>query len=201
VREDWPPALELARSVAADARKPRLVVLGHSLGGQLAVLAAAERLAFDALVLVASCTVDHRGWEGLASYRVLVQTQTGALIARALGVFPGDRVGFGGRQPPRLIADWARQARTGRFDLTGASIDHEAALREVELDALSISIDGDDMAPHAACGRLVAKLPKSRVVRRTLAPSWQVRKASDAHLRWAREPAAVVRELAGFLRG
>jgi predicted alpha/beta hydrolase len=197
VRDDWPPVLALARSLGS-----RVVVLGHSLGGQLAVLSAAEQPGgFDALALVASCTVDHRGWSGLGSYRLLAQTQVAGVIARTLGVFPGDRLGFGGRQPPRLITDWARQARTGRFELTGASIDHEAALRDVALDVCSISVEGDDLAPHAACDRLVAKLPKSRVERRRLAPTWPVKKPADAHLRWAREPASVVAELTPFLSG
>lgn len=208
VRNDWPPVLALARAHAAGGR---LVVLGHSLGGQLAVLAAAEGSAktngspsprpFDALALVASSTVDHRGWPGLGSVRLLVQTQTAALVARGLGVFPGDRLGFGGRQPTTIITDWARQARTGKFLLAGTSLDHEALFHQVELDVLSISIEGDDLAPEDACRRLVAKLPRSRVTRRRVTPTWSLKKPADAHMRWAREPEAIVRELGPFLGG
>lgn len=203
VREDWPPHVELARAMAAEGGgRGRVVVLGHSLGGQLASLFAAERPgALDAIALVASCTVDVRGWTGPSRYKLFAQTQIAAALARALGVFPGDRVGFGGRQPPRLITDWARQARRGRFELAGAALDHEAALRAVELDVLSVAIEGDDFAPRAACDRLVRKMPRARVRRASVAPDWPVKKAGDAHLKWPRQPGAVVRAIERFARG
>lgn len=201
LRDDWPAAVALGRSIASErGGGRRLVVLGHSLGGQLASLFAAQTPgALDGLALVASCIVDFRGWSGLEGYRLLGQTQTAAALASALGVFPGDRVGFGGRQPPRLIRDWARTCRTGRFLLTGAPVDYESALGAVELDVLSLSFAGDHYAPRAACDLLVQKMPRARVARRVVTPTWTVKKLADAHFRWAREPAAVVPEVARFL--
>ncbi|MFV8752260.1 alpha/beta fold hydrolase [Nannocystaceae bacterium ST9] len=178
LRERWPNV-------------PR-IVLGHSLGGQVASLYASLPGAdLDALILIASGSVDHRGWPASQQTRVLFGTQLYAMIARVLGYFPGDKLGFAGREPRSQILDWAHNARTGRWQLRGSARDWEAALGEVDLPVLAISVDGDDYAPHGAVDRQVAKLRAAQVERirltRESAPPELLH-----HFRWARSPESMV---------
>jgi predicted alpha/beta hydrolase len=175
------------------------VILGHSLGGQIASLYASLPIAsITGLVLVASGSVDHRGWPPGQQRRVLFGTQLYALIARTLGFFPGDLLGFAGREPKSQILDWAHNARTGRWQLRGSERDWEAALAEVALPVLAVSLDRDDYAPHGAVDRQVAKLAGASVERLRLTQADTPPELLH-HFRWARTPAPLVEQLDPWL--
>jgi predicted alpha/beta hydrolase len=170
-------------------------VLGHSLGGQVATVYAAthpERLA--GLVLVASGTIHWRVW----SAKHLLMTQSIATLARVVGHYPGERVGFAGREARGVMTDWARLARTGhlRFGPAGgAKVDHDPALRRLALPVLSISIEGDTLTPRRSADGLVAKLPAADLTRVHLEP--EVERID--HFRWARVPEVVLPTILGWL--
>jgi predicted alpha/beta hydrolase len=175
----------------------KVVLLGHSLGGQLGVLFAGARPgALDALVIVAGGSVHYKTFPGAARLRVLFGTQLAAVIARLWGYFPGHRLGFGGKQPTRLIRDWARFARTGKLTPEGADVDYEQAMASARLPLLGVSVEGDTLAPRSSLLALVGKLPKAdaRHEHVTLAPG-----KSDPHFRWARTPEPVVEVVSAFL--
>src|SRR5690606_6758740 len=102
----------------------RVLLLGHSLGGQACLLHLARTggADVDGLALVA---VGLPYWRSYQDIRKLVVPYAHAIsaISAVLGYWPG--WGFGGRQARGVIRDWAHTARTGRFpliygvDLTG----------------------------------------------------------------------------------
>ncbi|WP_326782946.1 alpha/beta hydrolase family protein [Streptomyces sp. NBC_00151] len=192
---DWPTVLDAVRE--RFGLGVPLYPLGHSIGGQVGVLyLAREPESVDGLLLVAAGSVDFRGFRGAARYRVLASTQLVALIATLWGFWPGHRLGFGGRQPARLMRDWARICRTGRFVPAGADIDYEARLGAVTLPVLAVSVAGDHLAPAGAVDRLCAKLPAAEVQR------WHYRPDGGEridHVRWARRGAGVAERISGWL--
>lgn len=162
---------ELAADVGAvqEALKPRLdgrrrLVLGHSLGGQAALLHLATRSGesgIDGVVLVA---VGLPYWRMYPRHRlgVLAMTQTIGATSGLLRVWPG--WSFGGRQAMGVMRDWAYTARTGRFPhLDG--VDVEAALRGVRTPVLAISVDHDQYTPHETLDHLCAKLESAPLTR------------------------------------
>ncbi|MET8699694.1 alpha/beta fold hydrolase [Kitasatospora sp. NPDC004723] len=183
---DWPAVLGAART-----RFGALPVysVGHSLGGQVSLLhAAADPEAVAGVALVATGSVDHRGFPGLHGPRVLAATHLTAAVATAVGHWPGDRLGFAGRQSAVLMRDWARICRTGRFEPAGADRDYETLLAELTLPVLALSVAGDDLAPLPAVDRLCAKIPSARLDRD--------HHAGDAgrrpdHFRWVRDSGAI----------
>ncbi|GAA4564062.1 alpha/beta fold hydrolase [Micromonospora coerulea] len=193
---------ELAGDIAAvlAALKPRLdgrtrVLLGHSLGGQVAVLHQAlhDADAVDGLALVAVGLPWWRGYPGRRGWGVLPYTQGIAAIARLLGVWPG--WGFGGRQARGVIRDWAYTARTGRFPRLDG-VDAEAAVRSVRTPVLAISVDDDQYTPHATLDHLCAKLTAAPVTRHryTVAEAG----APLDHFTWVRAAAPLAARVAGF---
>ncbi|MFD6154877.1 alpha/beta fold hydrolase [Nocardia sp. NPDC060256] len=165
VSVDFPAIFEVVR-YRFPASTPYL--LGHSMGGQFAVMYASRiRGRLGGLILIASGTPYYRGYPGLSSPGVLVGSAAAALTAGLAGFWPGDRIPAGGfgRQSKVLIADWARLARTGRFQPVDADIDYEERIARLKLPVLSITMTGDDLTPPGSADHLLAKLPKADVTR------------------------------------
>jgi predicted alpha/beta hydrolase len=140
------------------------VLLGHSLGGQAALLhlATADEPAVDGLVLIAVGMPFFRAYPGRRGAMVLPYTQTIAAASAVMRVWPG--WGFGGRQARGVIRDWGYTARHGRYPRLDG-IDPEAALRSMRTPVLAISVDNDQFTPAPTVDHLVGKLAEAPVRR------------------------------------
>lgn len=170
-------------------------LLGHSMGGHLSVLYAARvRGRLGGLILVASGTPYYRGFRGLFGPGMLVGTAAVSLTANLAGVWPGDKLGPNGfgRQSKVLISDWARLARTGRFAPAGADIDYEERIARLKLPVLSITMAGDELAPRAAAGHLLDKLPAADKT------TWHEPRRLG-HNGWIQEPSSVADRIEKWL--
>lgn len=177
----------------------RLFVLGHSLGGHMAMLYASLRPAdINGFAMVASGTVYYRAWRGLAGLRILVGTQATVFVSSVLGYFPGDRLGFAGREPRRQMLDWAKCARTGRWQVSGSVHDYESLLSRVQCPVLAVSLERDTFAPPSALDFHVEKMPRATVTRTHLDASSAPRESLH-HFRWARRPEAVVAQVRAWV--
>lgn len=172
------------------------VLLGHSMGGQLALLAAATGVVEVAgVALVASGTVHWRAYPWPRSLGILGFTQLAGASTHLTATYRGDLLGFGGVQPRRLLREWAAAARTGRWVVDGEDLTDR--LGDVDEPVLSATIPGDPHAPRSAADALVAPVPQHLVTRTDL--------ARDAfptpvdHLRWLRHPDAAAAVVADWL--
>ena len=185
LHEDWPQAVAAVR-----ARFPGAPVylLGHSLGGQISCLyAAAYPGSVAGLILIACSSVHWRLWpRAFLPYSQLI-----GATGRLLGHFPGQRFRFAAREARTVMADWARQARTGHFRFGRPQVDYEDKLAQVALPALGISFSTDFFATRRAMDGLIGKLPKLRLERHHLDPAKLGFTGID-HFRWARQPAIVL---------
>ena len=170
-------------------------VIGHSLGGQLAALFLSRYPAeASGLVLIAACSVYYRGW-GWQQFPMLMVTQFYGAIAGAFGYFPGHRLGFGGKGSKTVLQDWSRQARTGRYEPTGADFDYEKALRGLQLSVLGMTIKGDNFAPHRAMAYLYQKFHPDAEVTHLHVSAAESGLPKLNHFNWARRPGYFVRRI------
>lgn len=177
---DAPAAVEWAREEFGEDP----VVLGHSLGGQIATISHASAKPVAALVVIASGTNYWRGsglrWAlgvGIVSWLIA------PIIVRIYGYWPGGRLGFGGRQGKGIISDWARLGRTGRFEPDHAKIDHESALREIDVPVLSLTIARDQYVSVGATEQLLKKMPGAAITREHWRPT---ERGQSGHFHWVR---------------
>lgn len=194
--------LDIPAAVALVMRKAGRIPVylgGHSLGGQLVLLhVAAARPEIEGMAFVACAIPYYRNWSGRSRAYIRFAMLAFPLAGALLGYAPGDRLGFGGTEARTLMRDWCRNARTARYELIGSEIDYEAALAELEVELVTVNVVGDEMAPPAAVDFLLAKVPRARGVRLEAHLSEPKR---GAHMRWARDPADVVRRLIGWFDG
>lgn len=140
---------------------PRFL-LGHSLGGQVALLYAASHPdRVHGVTLLGSGSVWFRSFRGSRAWKNLFGTQVVAAFSAVLGCWPGERLGFGGRQPAGVMRDWARQGRSGRYRLGGSDTDYEAALATSDVPLLTVTMDGDELAPESSVDHLAGKAVRS----------------------------------------
>lgn len=174
-----------------------VAALGHSLGGQVAALLAGRSPgSLDALLLTACGTPYWRGFPVRTGLMVLGVAQLARVSGPLLGHFPGEHLGFGGREAARLMREWSSFARTGRLHVQG--LDAEALFAGVRAPTLMVSIAGDWMATRASVDHLGGKLSAAPLERVHLARGSIDSRALD-HFRWARTPDGVADVLTAWL--
>lgn len=168
-------------------------VVGHSIGGQVALMAAGAAVpGLAGVVVVASGSPYWRTWDGLEAHRIRASTWACGMMARALGVFPGDRVGFGGREARTLIVQWSHAGQTGRYAHGG--FDGEALLARPGPPALGIQVVGDGWAPERSM-----QLTLQRLTQRTTSyERWHGAPHDGDHNRWPSEPGHVAQRVSEF---
>ncbi|BBG02461.1 MULTISPECIES: alpha/beta hydrolase family protein [Pseudonocardia] len=186
---DLAAAVETVRELLPAAP---VLPLGHSLGGHLAAAYAARRPdRIAGIALVASGSVHWHAW----GVRHLLRTQAVVAAATLLGHFPGDRIGFAGREARGQMADWGRWARTGRLAFGRPRIDHTPSIAEVRLPVLGLTFAGDTLAPGFSADALLAMFGNARVTREHLEID-----ATQPHFGWARDPGPAAEVLTRWAR-
>jgi predicted alpha/beta hydrolase len=189
---DWPAFLAAIRE-----RHPRnpLFLMGHSLGGQLSLLyLSSHPHSVTGLILVASASVYHQCYD--QPWKLLLQTQLAWAVAELMGHFPGDRIGFAGREARLEIRDWARVARTGefRFRRWGHTHDYEPLLARLKMPVLAVSFDDDELAPAMAVTNLCRKIGACDIEHRHYQPA-QLGHASLGHFQWVKRAERLIPEI------
>ncbi|MEI2713757.1 MAG: alpha/beta hydrolase [Nocardioides sp.] len=185
---DWSYADEIADIADAIARvraeEPgrTVLLLGHSLGAQLAIGHQLTHPPADGVIAVAG-SVPHFRHYGMRSLALLLMA--GVIVpvtTTALGYVP--KPVFGGPGARTLMREWSRMVISGQTPFETPHL--------VAGPALFVSLEGDDLSPVAAVEGLAALYEPEDAQR------WHYRRSeaplggSTDHIAWVRMPAAVV---------
>jgi predicted alpha/beta hydrolase len=158
VARDLPAVCAFARERAG--RKRPVVVLGHSLGGHVALAAQGTgAIRVDGIVGIASALWLREFDPSFASWlvkRSIIATFGG--VSRALGRFPARTLGIGSDDVARpWIQDFQRFVATGRWTSADGRVDYREALGKVRIPVLQVLSEGDRLeCPPAFGERFVA---------------------------------------------
>ncbi len=167
-----------------------VVLLGHSLGGQLCVLHLARTggADVDGLVLVASGLPYWRHYRGILRWGLRPWAAGLRLVTNLVGMWPG--WGFGGRQSRGVIRDWSYTVRRNDFP-PSLGPDLAAAMAAVTTPTLGISLADDYYTPASTVDDLVGRLSAAPVQREHL--------PTGDHFTWARTAQPVADLVARFV--
>jgi predicted alpha/beta hydrolase len=167
--EDWPAAVAWARRTYPNRK---LVLLGHSIGGQLSGIYAGQNPGMvSALVLLTTTSVWFRSTPFLKrQLRGLYMFAAFSLWARWHGWLDGAVFNWGLPLARQVVLDWARWGFSGRYsDTEKRNLD--GAIAAVDLPVLSVSFTDDvGLAPKEACDDYVRRMPKAQLTRWHLTP-------------------------------
>ena len=142
--------------------------------------------------------IDESGRKAKLAYEVGLPPSAVPLLTALLGYYPGDRLGFGGREARRLMADWLVMARENRYSASGMEAeDLEGRVRSDDCPVLSVYCDRDDLAPLSAIEGVTRRLDRRRI--ETFEISSDALGVRADHLSWARHPAVAAATIARWI--
>ncbi len=146
-RKDFPAVLGWLRESHAPAR---VVVLGHSVGGQLLGIAPAVR-EVDALVGVATQSGHWRHWDGLERLKVMSLWYVAIpLLTHLYTTFPSSRLGLGQDIPSGVARQWAEWGRDPDYIRSRTVGPQPQYHDEVRCPLRTYLIEGDHLASERA---------------------------------------------------
>lgn len=192
---DWTYADEIAdiaRAVeSARAERPSrpVLLLGHSLGGQLVAGHELTRAPADGVITVGGAIPHYRHFRYGGIPLLVMAAGIVPVTTTLFGHLP--KPAFGGPGARSLMREWARMVLTGR---TPYPVAHP-----VRTPSLIVSLDDDDLAPRAAVDAMAGELFTADAVER-----WHYRDeevppgSSNDHIAWVRTPEPVVDRIIGW---
>lgn len=193
LNSDWPAVIAAVRE---QHPSEKLVLGGHSIGAQLTlVYAGLHPEVVDGVLLFTPNTPYYKCYRGVTSLRYRLWFYLLPLLVRALGYFPGDRLGFGGKNAAGVIRDWTYTGRTGLFRGSDGR-DLEPAFARIDAPVATLSYEDDGLAPRAAADNLLARLDAGRVDRLEIATN---PKKEMGHFGWMRDSTQYIDWLNGWL--
>lgn len=190
--------LHAAVQAATESAGSPVWLAGHSLGSQLACLAAAhQREATAGLILIAGGAPYARVFPWPMRLLLVILLRAFPITSGLVGHFPGKRLGFAGTEANGVMQDWSRTGITGRYDLDTLNFDAETGLARLALPVLTVRMEADWFVPDASLEWLLAKLPGCRIDRRIVASHEQGVRAD--HFRWLESPGVTARRVTEWL--
>lgn len=188
LEQDIPAAIQWMQG---DLPNTRLIIMGHSLGGHYAACyAGLHPQQVQAVILSACGTPWANAYTGKTRSQLKFLYYMIPLLTHTLGYYPGDKLGFGGREARRLMSDWRSIVPDNIYHAEGMQMDFEAAISQYTGPVLGLRYDADHMAPKKAIDVVLDKFTNADV-RRELLLSEQLGFRAD-HNKWARQPDKVV---------
>lgn len=158
-----------------------LILGGHSLGGQAALIAANEA-PVDRVCVVACCIPWIENWDGSVRRQTALASYAFPVLSNLFGYYPGHLVKFAGREGRRLMTEWAQVVRTGKYPS-----ELQDGLLRLEKPVTAVDVAGDVWAPARAVDQLKDVVPSAPLTRKTIKDGpWK--SGIEAHFKWATNP-------------
>lgn len=142
----------------------KIILLGHSIGGQLIGLAPSSCIA-DKIILVATQSGYWKFWKGVSKIRMWVNWYLLVpVFTKVFGYLPSKKFSLMESLPKRAADEWAKWCRNSDYLFPYFS-DNKLYYDQIKCNITSISIDDDFFAPKESVEWLTAKFKKASIKR------------------------------------
>lgn len=194
--EDYPLTIEAAkREFGLEPGHP-VILLAHSMGGQIGTLFLGDPQAAKHNVVgmmgVGAGSPFWKAFNRKAKWRLFFGTRLMASVSRLLGYWPAGKLDIAGygRQSGGHVREWARLSRTNSVSHLAGN-DYKEALHNVRVPVLYTRFNNDEDCTIASAEAMAMHIPSAH-------PRVEQLEGDLGHNRWAREPEIVGRRLVRF---
>lgn len=189
---DFPALFDCVRS---EFPKREIIVYGHSLGGQLGslYLAAHPEVQVAGMVQHFSCHCHYKNWDK-QRWKMYLWFKVFPWIARLIGYFPGEKIGFARREARTFMRDWGYSGTKGKYHPKGTWQDYDSLGHRMSLPILSFSLEGDQLAPRKGAEHLYRLFPNATVTHHHL-PADSGDRKPYSHFNWVHQPTYFIEKL------
>ncbi len=196
--EDLKELMQYANSWFPRSKK---MIVGHSLGGQIGSLYSSRYDdSISGLILITSSSVYYKGWEKWNAVKIQIAGKLFYPISKIFGYFPGNVIGFGGKEAKNVMKDWCFNAVEGEYRLTNSKFNYENSLSKFTKHVLSISVENDDLASKKSVENLYNKFNSEAKVLHLHLNSDETGISPLDHFSWARDPKYFIEIIAKWVR-
>lgn len=140
----------------------KIILLGHSIGGQLIGLAPSSYMT-NKIILVGAQSGYWKFWKGFAKIKMWINWHLLVpLLLKGFGYLPSKKFSRMESLPKNVAEEWAKWCRSSDYLFASFSYNH-LYFEEIECDITSISIDDDSFAPKKAVEWLTHKFSNASV--------------------------------------
>jgi predicted alpha/beta hydrolase len=158
------------------------VAVGHSIGGQALLLGRGTEALQGFVTIASHAGVTRTIRQPGERLRVgMILRILGPVLSRALGYFPGRRLGVGEDIPAGAMLEWSRWSRMPGYFFDDPSMDAATRAAGVRGDALVVGFTDDRWATPGQIDALADQLVNATVERRTYDPA-QLGVAAIGHM-------------------
>ena len=194
LEQDIPAALDWMQERTVDAP---LLLGGHSLGGHLSTVYSGREPGRLAGVVHLACAFPYyRDYQRSQARMIRLMCSLLPLFSVIPGYYPGQVLGFGGRESIQLMKQWSEWALTGDFDFGGRR-GLAQAVDAYRGPVISVAFAKDEFSNEATVQRALSPFTSARITRVQLGEDEQG--AHLGHSSWARQPDGVARAVMDWL--
>ena len=153
------------------------------------------------LILFTSCTVHPSGWSGWDAIKVNIAIRVFHPLSQLIGYFPGNVIGFGGREARGVMKDWCKNGLSGQYSLLHSNFDYELALRQTKQEILCVTFTGDELATSKAAQNLYNKFHPTTKIQHLHLDAQELKLNKPYHFGWTKHPERFSNMIHKFAQG
>ncbi|MFZ2782860.1 MAG: alpha/beta fold hydrolase [Sediminibacterium sp.] len=140
----------------------KIILMGHSIGGQLIGLAPSSGLV-DKVILIAAQSGYWKFWKGVSKIRMWANWHLLVpILTKGFGYLPSKKISRMESLPKNVAEEWAKWCRSSNY-LFGSFSYNKLYFDRIKCKLTSISIDDDFLAPKKSVEWLTAKFENASI--------------------------------------
>lgn len=179
-------------------------LMGHSLGGHLAVIYQALNPHRQTRLILSACGSPYsKAFSGAAKYQIGLLIALVPVMNFVFGFYNGHLLGFGGREARGVMSDWRQLAKLNKYVANGESGNISEELSNFSKEILALRYSDDTFAPEASVEAVVGKFSSAKISRIVISKDALNTQTSDAsvradHFSWVKRNQATVKAIANW---